>query len=80
MKTRFFLFRTGSGFSVSRSYNKETAGNWAAGIVYYNDSILYYSDVYLEIYIPGIQNTGGDRSCHMDISGCKNCNMYVSTE
>ena len=38
--------------------NKETAGNWIADIVNYNDSILYYSDVYLEIYIPGIRNTG----------------------
>ena len=45
-----------------------------------SDRKLYHFDVYLEIYIPGIQNTGGDRSCHMDISGCKNCNMYVSTE
>ena len=44
--------------AVRGSNNKETAGNWIAGIVNYNDSILYYSDVYLEIYIPGIRNTG----------------------
>ena len=33
---------------------KRQLGNRIAGIVYYNDSILYYFDVYLEIYIPGI--------------------------
>ena len=33
---------------------KRQLGNWIAGIVYYNDNILYYFDVYLEIYIPGI--------------------------
>ena len=31
--------------------NKKTAWNRIAGIIYYNDNILYYFDVYLEIYI-----------------------------
>ena len=29
-------------------------GNWITSIVYYNDNILYYFDVCLEIYIPRI--------------------------
>ena len=36
--------------------NKETVRDWIAGIVYHNDSILYYVDVYLEINIPRIKN------------------------
>ena len=36
---------------------KRQLRNWIAGIVYHNDSILYYFDVYLEIYIPRIKNT-----------------------
>ena len=30
------------------------------GIVDYNDGVLYYSDVYLEVYIPGIYATGSN--------------------
>ena len=39
---------------------KETARNWITDIIYYNDSFLYYSDVYLEIYISRVYNTSNN--------------------
>lgn len=35
-----------------------------AGILYYHDSILYPFDVYLEIYLPGIRDTGNFGGCY----------------
>ena len=40
--------------------NKKTAWNRIAGIIYYNDNILYYFNVYLEIYISGTYNTSSN--------------------
>ena len=64
----------------NRWEDKETAGNWIAGIVYHNDSILYYVDVYLEINIPRIKNASHHWNYHMDIGNRQNCDMHISTE
>ena len=52
----------------------------STGIVDYNDGVLYYSDVYLEAYVPGIYDTGSNRGHCLDIGGCQNCDMSVPAE
>ena len=60
--------------------NKKTAWNRIAGIVCYNDGVLYYFNVCLEIYISGNDNTDNSGSGRVDISGCQNCDMPVPAE
>ena len=43
-------------------------------------TVFYYFNVCLEIYISGNDNTDNSGSGRVDISGCQNCDMHVSTE
>ena len=46
--------------AVCGSSDKITVRNWITDIFYYNDSFLYYFDVYLEIYISRVYNTSNN--------------------
>ena len=70
----------GDAFHLVPRIIRAVRGNWIAGIVCYNDGVLYYFNVCLEIYISGNDNTDNSGSGRVDISGCQNCDMHVSTE
>lgn len=50
-----------------------------AGIVCYNDGVLYYFNVCLKFTFPEMKIPGIVEAV-VDISGCQNCDMHVSTE